>query len=66
MWRQIAELIKGGFLSQTILVIVVWGTIAFLAINRADIPDPLLDAGFVIIGFYFRSAVEETKKIRRK
>jgi hypothetical protein len=47
------ELIEGGFLAQTILVVLVWGAIAFLAVTQRPIPDALLDAGFVIIGFYF-------------
>lgn len=59
------ELIEGGFLAQTILVVVIWGSIVFLAVTKAAIPDPLLDAGFVIVGFYFRSAVEQHKTIQK-
>lgn len=59
MWSAIVSLIEGGFVAQTILVIMTWGSIVFLAVSRAPIPDPLLDAGFVIIGFYFRSAVAQ-------
>ncbi len=54
------ELIEGGFLAQTILVILIWGAIAFLAVMQHPIPDPLLDAGFVIIGFYFHTVMTRT------
>jgi len=58
------QLIEGGFLAQTILVVSIWGSIVFLALQKAQIPDGLLDAGFVIVGFYFRSAVEQRKTIK--
>lgn len=54
------DLVTGGFLAQTIIVILVWGTIALLAATGREIPDPFLDAGFVIIGFYFRSVISRT------
>ena len=54
------ELIEGGFLAQTLLVILVWGAIAFLAVTQRPIPDALLDAGFVIIGFYFHTVMTKT------
>ena len=54
------ELIEGGFLAQTLLVILVWGAIAFLAVMQHPIPDALLDAGFVIIGFYFHTVMTKT------
>ncbi len=54
------ELIEGGFLAQTILVILVWGGIVFLAVTQRPIPDALLDAGFVIIGFYFHTVMTKT------
>ena len=54
------KLIEGGFIAQTILVIIIWGAICWLAIRQQPIPDPLLDAGFVIVGFYFRSAIAQT------
>jgi uncharacterized membrane protein len=51
------ELIEGGFLAQTILVVLVWGGIVFLAVTQRPIPDALLDAGFVIVGFYFHTVI---------
>ncbi len=54
------ELIEGGFVAQTILVILVWGGIVFLAVTQRPIPDALLDAGFVIIGFYFHTVMTKT------
>ncbi len=54
------ELIEGGFVAQTLLVLLVWGAIAFLAVTQRSIPDALLDAGFVIIGFYFHTVMTKT------
>jgi len=58
----LSDLIEGGFIAQTILVLLVWGSIVYLAVKQEPIPDALLDAGFVIIGFYFRSALEKVQK----
>ena len=60
----LAELIEGGFLAQTILVILIWTGIVFLAVTGKPIPDPLLDAGFVIVGFYFHTII--TKQNNQK
>lgn len=54
------DLIKSGSLAQLLLVILVWGAVAFLALMGRPIPDALLDAGFVIIGFYFHAQVNAT------
>lgn len=52
----IVELIEGGFLAQTLLVLLVWVTIVYLVLSGKSVPDPLFDAGFFILGFYFKSA----------
>lgn len=57
MLNKIVELIEGGFVAQTLLVIIVWTSIGYLAVAGKPLPDPLLDAGFVMIGFYFRSMI---------
>ena len=62
MLSKLAELIEGGFLAQTLLVTMVWGVICFSALEQRPIPDALLDAGFVIVGFYFRSAIVQSGK----
>jgi hypothetical protein len=62
MLSKLTELIEGGFLAQSLLVMMVWGGICFLAVSQKPIPDPLLDAGFVIVGFYFRSAIVQSSK----
>lgn len=58
------ELIEGGFLAQTLLVVLVWGAIVVLAVQHDQIPDPLLDAGFVIIGFYFHTVTAKIAQNR--
>lgn len=62
MWDKVVELVEGGFVAQTLIVVIVWSAIAILAVKQVPIPDPLLDAGFVIIGFYFRSVMVKTIK----
>jgi len=63
LWDKFVELVEGGFLAQTLLVAIVWSVIGILAVKQSPIPDPLLDAGFVIIGFYFRSVVTKSNKL---
>lgn len=53
--NMVEKLITGGYLAQLILLIVVWGSIAYLAVFQHPIPDPLLDAGFIILGSYFHT-----------
>lgn len=56
---KLVELIEGGFIGQLVLVLLVWGPIAILAVGEKQIPDPLLDAGFIILGFFFQSMVRQ-------
>lgn len=60
LFPMLVDLIEGGFIAQTILVLLVWGAIVLLAVEQKALPDALLDAGFVIIGFYFRSVIGKT------
>ena len=59
MLSKLVELIEGGFVAQLILVVLVWGAIAIIAVTHNTVPDPLYDAGFVIVGFFFRSAIAQ-------
>lgn len=42
-------------LPHVLLVLLVWLPIAFLAVTQRAIPDPLFDAGMVVLGYYFRA-----------
>lgn len=55
----------GVILPQVLLVLLIWGPIAYLAANQAPIPDALLDAGFIVLGFYFHAAVNQMQKMFR-
>lgn len=52
------------YLPQIVLLLLVWGPIAVLAANERPIPDPLLDAGFVILGFYFHTVINGIREYR--
>jgi len=41
---------------QAILTILVWGVIGYLYVVGREVPDALLQAGSVILGFYFHTA----------
>lgn len=62
----LVELIEGGFLAQLILTVLVWGAIAILAVMGRPIPDALLDAGFVIIGFFFHTILTRSASASEK
>lgn len=47
------DLIEGGFVGQILLILLVWVPVGVLSIQHEPIPEPLIDAGLVIIGFYF-------------
>ena len=44
---------------QAILTIMVWGVISYLYATGQAVPDTLLTAGSVILGYYFHSAATE-------
>ena len=45
---------KSNLLSG-VLAIAVWGAIIYLAVIGRDLPDVLVGAGGIIMGFFFRS-----------
>jgi hypothetical protein len=49
----------GIYIPQLLALLLVWGSIALLAVKGLPIPDPLLDAGFAILGFYFHSVISQ-------
>ena len=44
---------------QAVLTIMVWGVISYLYATGKAVPDTLLSAGSIILGFYFHSAAQE-------
>lgn len=51
---------------QAALTLIVWGTICYLYIAAREVPDTLLAAGSIILGFYFRTAAEQALTLKRK
>lgn len=48
---------------QAVLSILIWGTIAYLYIAAREVPDALLSAGGIILGFYFHSVAGQVTQI---
>lgn len=47
------ELLEDSVITQSILVLLVFGTIVYCIISATPIPDVLNQYGMVIIGFFF-------------
>jgi len=45
---------------QALLTIMVWGVICYLYATGKAVPDTLLSAGSIILGFYFHSTASAT------
>ena len=43
---------------QAILTLLVWGVICYLYVTGQAVPDTLLSAGSIILGFYFHSSAQ--------
>lgn len=54
----LVELFENGYIAQILLIALVWVPIAFLTVTGKPVPDPLFDAGFMMVGFYFRAALQ--------
>lgn len=60
------DFVQSGQMAQVLLIVLVWGTIAVLLVTRQTPPDPVFDAGFVIVGYYFHAQVEAVTTHRLK
>ena len=49
----IANLIEDGSFERLILLILVYGPLAFLWVSQRAVDDRLIDIALVILGFYF-------------
>jgi membrane-bound ClpP family serine protease len=43
---------------QALLALLLWGTICYLYLTGQAVPDTLLGAGSIVLGFYFHSAAQ--------
>ena len=43
---------------QAALAIMLWGTVCYLYITGQAVPDTLLSAGGLVLGFYFHGAAQ--------
>jgi len=50
---KVLELLEDSVITQSILVLLVFGTIVYCIISGTPIPDVLNQYGMVIIGFFF-------------
>lgn len=47
---------------QSVLAIMIWGVICYMYATGQNVPDALLAAGSVVLGFYFHSGALQTYK----
>lgn len=57
--NKVLKSIVDGSVLQAILTLLVWGTICYLYITGQAVPDTLLSAGSIILGFYFHSVAQQ-------
>lgn len=55
VYLKLLDLLESSIIFQGILVLLVFGTIAYLIINNRIVPDRMWDFGLVILGFFFGS-----------
>lgn len=55
----IVDLITNPALSRLILLLIVWGIIGYLFVAGQPVPEQLLDAGLLILGFFFGATLQK-------
>jgi hypothetical protein len=53
------ELLRESVLVQAILALLLAGSIVFLVVTGQEIPEILLSAFWVVLGYYFGSKVQQ-------
>ena len=56
--RKFLTSINASDVLQAILTIMVWGVISYLYATGKAVPDTLLSAGSIILGYYFHTAAQ--------
>ncbi len=54
-WVKLLELLRESVITQSMLVFLIFGPIAYCVIAQLPIPDVLSNWAFIIIGFFFGS-----------
>ena len=49
---------------QAVLTIMIWAVICYLYATGQAVPDTLLSAGSIILGYYFHTAAQEALRVR--
>lgn len=55
MLDKFIELLKQSVVLQASLTVMIWGVMMYLIVIGRPVPDILLSAGNIILGFYFGS-----------
>jgi uncharacterized membrane protein YfcA len=59
------ELVKESVITQSILTVLLWSAVVYLAVTGQAIPDLLSIAATSVLGFWFGSKVSYTKAINQ-
>ena len=57
MSKRMRSLLDNSVL-QAVLTIMIWAVICYLYVTGQAVPDTLLSAGSIILGFYFHTAAQ--------
>lgn len=64
------QLLKESVILQATLTVLIWGATVYLAVTSQPVPDFLLNAAYIVLGFYFGSklamAQREVRVIDRR
>jgi len=52
-WEKVLRMFEESVITQSLLVLTVFGTLAYCILTGTEIPDVLNQYGMVIIGFFF-------------
>lgn len=58
--RKFLNAVTTGEVLQALLALMLWGTVCYLYITGQAVPDTLLSAGGVVLGFYFHGVAQST------
>ncbi len=67
VWMKLLELFEESTITQSILVLMVFGAIVYCVVSKQEIPDVLTYFAGIIIGFFFgaKSTIAVRKGVER-
>ena len=60
------SLLKESIITQSVLTLVLWGSVVYLAVTNQPIPDLVAMGATSVLGFWFGTKVSYTKALNEK